>query len=404
MWSAVVVAQVAITVTFPSGAFFARRYVAGMQSLDAGFAAEQYLSVRLALDGAEGREGSSEGAAERLPALARELAERLSAEPDVSGVTLTSTLPRTVHGRMWAELDDGPVQAPPTARGHPVHIARVSPGYFDVLGGELLAGRALTSADVGAASDPDAPRVVVVNESFVQHVLAGGNAVGRRIRHTGGFGVDGPRPWLEIVGVVQDLGTVSENPQNLSAAYHPLPSEAAPRYLIVHPRAGPEAFTPRLRAVAADVDPALRLHDVLPLDAVGDSLWLELNYLFKVLVGLSAVALLLSLAGIYATTAFAVARRRREIGIRVALGGEARGILWATFRGPVAQVGVGVFFGGCLTAALAYGIMRGALWPTGIIWVAGYAALMMAVCLLACAVPTKRALAVQPTEALRVEG
>jgi hypothetical protein len=285
-----------------------------------------------------------------------------------------------------------------------VHVVRVGRGYFDLLGGKVLAGRALTSADEEAASDPNAPPVIVVNASFVRHVLGGGNAVGRRIRQTEAGGTDGPRRWYEIVGVVEDLGTVSDNPQNLAAAYHPLPPGAAPRYLIVHPRAGPEAFAPRLRALAADMDPALQVHDVLSLDAVGDSLWLETNYLFKILLGLSAVALLLSLAGIYATTAFAVARRRREIGIRVALGGRALGILWAIFRGPVMQVGAGVLAGGCLTAALAYGILRGGVLPNGLLWVTGYATLMMAVCLLACAVPTRRALAVEPTEALRMEG
>jgi predicted permease len=403
MWTAAVVAQVAITVAFPSAAFFAWRYVDGMRSIDPGFPAAEYLSARLALEPLQSR-SSSEAAAERLPVVVRELVERLSAEPGVSGVALTSTLPRTVHARMWAEMDDGPVQAPPTPRGHPVHIARVGPGYFGVLGGELLGGRALTSADVEAASDPGAPRVGVVNESFVRHVLGGGNAVGRRIRHTEGYGVDGPRPWLEIVGVVEDLGTVSEDPQNLSAAYEPLPNGAAPRYLIVHPRAGPEAFAPRLRALAADVDPALQLHDVLPLDAVGDTLWLETRFMFRLLLGMSAVALLLSLAGIYATTAFVVERRRREIGIRVALGGGASRVLRAVLAGPLAQVGMGVFAGGCLTAALAYGIMRGALWPTGVAWVAAYAVLMMAVCLLACVVPTRRALSVEPSEALRADG
>jgi ABC-type antimicrobial peptide transport system permease subunit len=109
----------------------------------------------------------------------------------------------------------------------------------------------------------------------------------------------------------------------------------------------------------------------------------------------------LSLAGIFAVTSFTVTRRTREIGIRLALGGDARRVLVAILARPIAHVGVGILAGGCITGALSYGVMRGSLGLTGSALIVGYAALMMAVCMLACVLPMRRALRVQPTEALR---
>jgi hypothetical protein len=297
-------------------------------------------------------------------------------------------------------MDAGPTEAPLATRGHPAVIASVDVDYFDVLGAPIFSGRAFQPGDADPGAGPDAPGVVIVNRSFVERVLGGRNAIGRRLRYQG----DAPQPWYEIVGVVPDLGTVSDDPQNLSGTYHPLAPASGLLNLAVHAPGGADAFAPRLRALAAGVDPALRLHDVLPLDEVGSTLWLELDFLFKILAGLSAVALLLSLAAIYASTAFAVARRRREIGIRVALGAGGPRVLRAVFARPLAQVGMGVLAGSLLTGALGYKIMQGGLWPAGVAWVGAYAVLMMAVCLLACVVPTRRALAVEPSEALRAEG
>jgi predicted permease len=399
LWTAAVVGQVALTVAFPSAAFFAWRYVAGMRALDPGFPASEYLSARLELDPVD-EDGSGEPAAARLHAAARDLERRLASEPGVRGVALTTRLPRTLHPTGWVEVDEGPAEMPLSSRGHRITTARVDPGYFEVVGAAVLAGALFRSPETATDAGGNSGGPVVVNRAFVERVLGGGNAVGRHLRYWG----DGPRPWYEIVGVVPDLGTVSDDPLNLAAVYHPLGAATRPLNLVVHARRGPEALVPVLRAAALDVDPTLRVHDVLPLDAVGDGLWLETRFLFRLLLGMGAVALLLSLACIYATTAFAVERRRREIGIRVALGGRASRVLGAVFARPVRQVALGVLGGGVLTAALGYSIMRGALWPVGAAWVAAYAALMMGVCLLACVVPARRALAVAPSEALRADG
>ena len=161
------------------------------------------------------------------------------------------------------------------------------------------------------------------------------------------------------------------------------------------------AFVPTLRTIATGVDPTLRLTDVMPLSETIASDLALYAFWFWLVVLVSGVAMLLSLTGIYSVMAFTAARRTREIGIRVALGSNARRIALAIFRRPLTQVALGVLFGGVLTSALSYGILRGTLWPKGVAVIVVYAAMMMGVCLLACVVPTRRALRIQPTDALR---
>src|SRR5262245_37233511 len=118
---------------------------------------------------------------------------------------------------------------------------------------------------------------------------------------------------------------------------------------------------------------------------------------------MSMIALMLSLAGIYSVMSFAVSRRTREIGVRVALGADARRVLIAIFRRPLAQIAFGIILGSLLVTALVRSVV-GSLTVREIGLVIGYAGIMLVVCLIACVVPTRRALGVQPTEALRADG
>ena len=121
------------------------------------------------------------------------------------------------------------------------------------------------------------------------------------------------------------------------------------------------------------------------------------------MLGVSVIALFLSLAGIYAVMAFTVARRTREIGIRVALGASRRGVVLAIFRRPLAQVAGGIAAGTLLVGLLMAAVEGNVLAPRHVALVVGYALLMMLVCLLACIVPTRRALRVEPMDVLREE-
>ncbi len=212
-----------------------------------------------------------------------------------------------------------------------------------------------------------------------------------------------PGPWLEIVGVAPDLGMIGADLSQTAGYYRPAaPGAVRPAHLIVQVRSDAASVAARMRVMAGAVDPALRLYAVASMRTGDPTAWLEFDFLSKLLTLVSAIALLLSLAGIYAAMSFAVSRRRREIGIRVALGADALRVVAATFSRPLAQVGLGVLLGAGLTAALAIAVTGGPS-VSGALRVAAYAALMLGVCVLPSIAPVRRALQVDPTEALRAE-
>lgn len=393
VWTAVIVLQVAVTLAFPAAVFLVRQAVVDTQSFDAGFPLAEFLSARLEINREERSASSTH----------EELERRLNLEPGVVGVTFTSRLPRTSHPRRWMEIDEAGSAVPASDRGLRVNPVFVAVNYFDALGVRVLSGRAFQPSDLSMNSGP-----VVVNQSFVQLVLQGRNAVGRRVRYlddrwqeTGA--VETQEPWHEIVGVLPDVGTIHDETQG--AIYHPMSAASdSPAYIAVHVRGEPGSFASRLRVIAADVDPTLRLYDVMPLSRVGADTWNELDFLWRLLLMLSSLAIILSLSGIYSAVSFAVSRRHREIGIRVALGALPHGIVTAILRQPLFQVGLGVLAGFGLVLALVAAISSSGLSLVGAAWVVAYAIVMMGVCMLACIVPIRRALRVEPTEALRVSG
>ena len=329
-----------------------------------------------------------------------ELERRLTSDPAVTGVTFAGRLPRMYHPWNQIEVDEGAVE-PMDERGHRVSSTTIAEDYFDVLRTPLLSGRSFNSGDLASGA-----RVVIVNQPFVDGVLGGRNPIGRRIRFIANEADRRPTddgPWYEIVGVARDIGMTSG--YGRSGIYHPITSaDAHPLYAAVHLRGDPAAFAPQLRAVVTEVDPTLRVSELLPLHEVTGGEMQFYSFWFRLTLGISSIALLLSLAGIYAVMAFTVARRTREIGIRIALGAGQRRVLASIFRRPLTQVAIGVLAGTFITGLLAYGINAMQVSPRGAAMVAAYAVLMLGVCMLACIVPTRRALAVDPTEALRSDG
>lgn len=404
VWTAVIVTQVALTVALPSTAFQLRKDANRIRTLEVGFPTQQYLSLRLEMD----RDASTAatGDTSRAAFLAlfaerkQELERRLTNYPVVLDVTFAGRLPRMYHQWNQIEVDEGAVE-PRDVRGHRVSSTPIAEDYFEVLRTTILSGRSFNSSDTSSGA-----QVVLVNKPFVDDVLGGRNPIGRRIRYIANEEYRRPSdegPWYEIVGVAPDMGMTSG--YGRSGIYHPLiPAEAYPVYLAVHVRGDPDAFEPQLRATAAAVDPTMRINELMPLDEVTGGEMKFYSFWFRLTLLISSIALLLSLAGIYAVMAFTVARRTREIGIRVALGASQRRVLASIFRRPLKQVALGVLAGTFVTGFLAYGINGMAVSPRGAAMVAAYAVLMLAVCLLACIVPTRRALAVEPTEALRADG
>jgi hypothetical protein len=271
-----------------------------------------------------------------------------------------------------------------------VHVSR---GFFGAFGTSVVAGR-----DFGPVDFEDA-RVMIVNESFARHVLGSRNPIGQRVRIvTGEDERVAGETWYEVVGMVRDFGWQLPLPHEQSAMYRPqLPTPGRDVSLAVRVR-DPEAFATRLRTIAATVDPTIRLTDVQPLAQVGGG-EAKMNWtLTWVAWVLSFVVLLLSATGIHSLMSFTVARRTREIGIRAALGASQGRIVAGIFSRAFLQIGAGVLAGTGLAALLGLGSVR------QVLLLLGADAAMLIVGLTACAVPLRRALRIDPTEALRAEG
>ena len=417
IWTVVIVVQVAVTVAFPAVVYQEQLQLRHVQTFEAGFAADQYLAARVELDnpgtmGAgtpETREAYAAAFAGRL----EEMRRRVSREPGVTGVTFIDRLPRTPGPWRRIELT-GDANRPLPSGGDTatealrvVTVARIDPSYFETLETPIVAGRAFTAADVASSAS-----VAIVDKSFVDQVMQGRNPVGQHVRFDASR-VDPTKtigPWMEIVGVVNDLGMGAPTEVGRAAGLY-VPARLdrlAPAYLMVHHRSDPAAFAPALREIATAVDPALRLSNVQPLDQVTDEFEWFVKLWLSVTAVMTGVALVLSLSGIYSVLSFVVARRTREIGVRVALGASQRSVITAIFRRPLIQVTLGVLAGSALLAVAGsvktempgldgemsagqYGLL------------AAYGVVMLGVCLLACIVPTRRALKVEPTIALRTD-
>jgi putative ABC transport system permease protein len=383
VWTAVIVAQVVVTVVFPAAAFLFHRWVVGGQTRDVGFAAKEYLSARLVID------PETSG---RTTAIVEELRRQFSAEPGVTAVTIADRLPSMRHasGRFEVEGDEAPL-----TYGYDVRVASVDANFFSALRAPVIAGRGFAPSDFAPGRE-----VAIVNASFVARVLHGRNPIGRRVRLVARDSEHPPGPWIDIVGLVRDLGIGGTDGVGL---YRPLAPDAATLHVAVHVPGGPETFGDRLRGLVNRVEPTLRVHDLMPPDRVGADQWLESLYLSRLLAVLSGLALLLSLIAIYAVMAFTVVQRTREIGTRVALGANRWRVIAAIIRRPLGQIGLGIGVGGALVPLMSVGIFESTPTPFESILMAAYAALMLAVCLSACLVPVRRALDLEPGQVLRAE-
>ena len=409
VWTAVIVTQVALTVMFPAAVMLVRSESQRIASHDLGFATEQYLGVSLGIEAPQkpwstvGRDTTLD---RRLTTAIEGLRRRLEAEPGVAGVTFVDRLPGDYH--VSRRLEVASLPAKPIRW---VETARIDPNYFSVLrvsGG----GRVFGAADLS----PNA-RVVIVDQGFADQVMGGQDPIGHQVRIGSGQAADSvPARWpmYQVVGMVKNLGMshLAQRSRDPGVYLPFVPGSQGALSMIVHAAGDPLAMAPRVRELATAVDPALRVEQMTRLDQVAAPMLWFLGLWIKIIVGLSAVALLLSLSGIYAVLSYAVARRTREIGVRVALGASARRVITSIFRRPLIQVTLGVLAGVVLIGVAAIGIqqtqefagMKGRGLTLGeIALLAGYGVFMLGVCTLACVVPTVRALRVQPTEALRAE-
>ena len=410
-WTTLVIAQVAFSVgVLPLAAELAwgtlRTSVVGP-----GFAAEEYATARVAPEGLDAAEtprrmaSEPEGAPQERARLfgnrLRELERRLLAGPGILGVA-AALRPPGEEPWVFVEIEgrDAPTE---TLNGRlPGFRARfnlVDAAFFDVYQVPGLAGRRF----VEGAADADA---VVVNRNFAETIAPGANALGHRFRYVGAMGSErlpypGGERWYEVVGVVGNLPLTTE----ARVAYHAAaPGQIQPTHLQLRMRGDPAGLAGHLRDVAANVDPTLHVDEVRTLAEIYREHRFGDNLGAMTIGAVTGSVLLLSAAGLYALMAFTVAQRRREIGIRSALGAPPGQLLAAVFRRAFWQIGAGSAAG--MLAAYLVGRyvpieQIGGLPIPGIL--PGAAAFMLLIGVLASLGPARRGLHVDPTEALRSE-
>ena len=393
-WTTLVIAQVAFSVcVLPVAAELTwgtmRTGVAGP-----GFAAEEFATARVALE---------EVRSELFGNRQRELAQRLLSDPGILGVSVALEPPGE---EPWVFVDIENRDAPTEVLNGrlPGFLARfnqVDAAFFNIYQVPALAGRVFTEGD--GAIDADA---VVVNRNFAETIAPGGNALGRRFRYVraaDGEWRQGPGTgrWFVVVGIVGNLPVTTD----ARVAYHAAaPGQIHPAHLQLRLRGGPADLAERLRDVAASVDPTLHVDEVHTLAEIyrehrfGDTLGAI------TIAAITGSLLLLSTAGLYALMSFTVAQRRREIGIRSALGAQPVCLVAAVFSRAFRQIVAGSAAG--MLAAYLVGRyvpieQIGGLPIPGIL--PGAAAFMLLVGILASLGPARRGLRIDPTEALRSE-
>ncbi|HEX6107350.1 MAG TPA: ABC transporter permease [Gemmatimonadales bacterium] len=384
-----VMGQVAVAVVLLVGAGLLLRSFARLQDVNLGLDPEGLLTARFTL----GSERYDDPA--RQTAFFQELLARAAAIPGVRSAGAINWLPLSGDRSATDILIAGePLPAPGEILG--TDVRAVDPGFFATMRIPLRQGRTHTAAD-GA----HAPRTIVVSESFVARYLAGRDPIGRQVIMEWGDTLVGT-----VVGVVGDVRHTGLDSLPEPTIYWALPQFPSNFMTVVLRTDGdPMALAGPLRAAVRAIDPAQPVADVRSFDDYLGLAVARRRLTLMLLGGFAGLALTLTAIGLYGTTAYGVAQRTRELGIRVALGAQRSEVLWAVLRGSLGVVASGLAVG--IVAALALSrVLASQLYEvnaTDPLVYAGIALVLALVGALSSYLPARRATRVDPIVAIRAE-
>ena len=384
--------QIAASLLLIVGAALLVHSLVNLENQDLGFRPQHVLLLHINTELAGYR-------SKQLHSLYRELLDRVRALPGVRSASMGSTSPMSgSQGAFNVSVEGQPLPSDP---GHP-QVVLVSPGYFKTEGMLVVAGRAISARDTETS-----PPVAVVNQAFARKFIPRGNPIGTRLSS----GTPFQPPGMEIVGVAQDAKYSSARepagPMVFVSAFQ-MESAFISGYVNefeVRTTGDPAAVTGEVRQAIHEIDSNLPITNVTTQSAqVNDSLGQQRA--LSVLTGFFGVlSLLLACVGLYGIMAYSVARRTHEIGIRMALGAEKRDVLRMVIgQGlKLAVIGVAIGIAGAMAltrflSSLLYGVT-----PTDPLTFIAVSLILIAVALLACYIPARRAAKVDPMVALRYE-
>jgi predicted permease len=395
-WSGALVAgQLALALVLLTGAGLMLRNILVLSMMDAGIDTANLIRARLEVS------PPTYASPERRIALFRQFEDRIASAPGLRAA-LTNAIPLVGGALRNLSIDGQPLTNP--AVPPRTTLLTVGRHYFDVLGIPVSRGRNFADAEDGPGRG-----VAIVNEQFVAMHLRGVEPLGQRIRFPdAGPDADRTAPeWLTVVGVVRNVRQRPPVDGGFDAvAYVPYTFNVLwnTNVLVREPR-DPGLAAALLREQLRGLDPELPISDVQNVDDfIYTQRWAQ--RVFGSIFGIfGVVALVLATVGLYAVTAYSVSQRTREIGIRVALGAQARDVWWLVTRGASWQIAIG------LTIGIAGSILVSRVIPVAITRVNGTdpitlglaVTLLVVVALIACLVPGRRAMRLDPVTALRSE-
>ncbi|HXT74398.1 MAG TPA: ABC transporter permease [Candidatus Angelobacter sp.] len=369
-----------------------------------GFNPQHVMSVQLWLPSPNDPKTDIYGTAAQEAVFARELLRRSRLLPGVQEAALGAEPSIPLHhdrNRSALIVEGRQRQSTQTPL---VERSQVTPEYFHLLGIPVLRGRLFNDGD-----DENAPLVAVINQAMAETYWRGEDPLGKRLRlgaGRAGVGQRASKTWITIVGVIADARTESlanaSIPQIYLSLYQETPKELA---IFLRGNLNASAIPEEVRAMVQSVDPQLPVYGAQTLnDAVTASLE-QRRFSMDIVAAFAVTALLLAALGIYGVISYIVNERTHEVGIRLALGAQRADILKMVLRQglslAIAGAAVGLL-GALIVARLMAGLLYGVR-PTDPLTFAGVAILLIGVALLACYIPARRAMKVDPMVALRYE-
>jgi putative ABC transport system permease protein len=393
---ALVAAEIALALALLVGAGLMVKSFLRLQQTELGFRPDNLLTLRVALPW---RKYSDAQGPERQRQFYQQLLERLAALPGVESAAITSNLPLSSErqeGKLTFSIEGQ--SAAEQQRNPYLNDLRVSPTYYQTIGVRLIKGRLLNEFDT-----TETERVGVVSQRLAERAWPGQDPIGKRLKIGG---VDSQSKWTTIVGVVGDVKheeIAGEGGLDLYVSYRQVGDSNM--YLLLRTKVAPMTLAEAaMRAVWA-FDPEQSTFDIVTMDErVADTIWQRRlsGVLFAVF---AALALVLASVGIYGVMSYTVSQRTREIGVRMAMGARPRDILKLVVGQGAKLIAAGLG-AGMIVALIASRIIDSLLYQVSATDPLTYLVvplLLAAVALVACYIPARRAMKVDPMTALRLE-